>query len=193
VGHGRAADLSRGEPFGDQLVAGHQPNRQRQRRRPRHGLDQRRHDVEVERPRVDLADVGERRSESQVLEHGCLEPVDRGLVAEQVEHVLLGADRTLDAPQRVAPQQLVDPAKGLQQLLAGVGEPLAQRGRLRGHVVGSPGHDQRGVLGRSFGQPGQCRHHPVAYQLEGQPHLELLDVLREVARGHAHVGVLMAG
>jgi hypothetical protein len=125
--------------------------------------------------------------------HRLLEPVDRLGRTEQVELVLLGADRTLDAAQRVAPQQLVEALVGDEQLLAGVGEALAQGGGLGGHVVAAAGRHQRGVLGGPLGQAGERRHHALADQLQRPPHLQLLDVLGDVARGHAGVGVLVAG
>ena len=72
-------------------------------------------DVEVERAGVHLADVGEDVAEAEVGEHRLLQPVDGvGVAAEQVELVLLGADRALDAPQRVAGEQVVDPVVGLR-------------------------------------------------------------------------------
>ena len=83
--------------------------------------------------------------------------------------------------------------EGLQQLLAGVGEPLAEGGGLGGHVVAAAGHDQVGVLGGQLGQAGQRRHHPAPHQDQRGADLELLDVLGEVPGGHALVDVLVAG
>ena len=56
VGHGRRADLTRSEPLGGQVVAGHQPDGERQVRRPGSQLQQRRHHRVVQRAGVDLAD-----------------------------------------------------------------------------------------------------------------------------------------
>jgi hypothetical protein len=81
----------------------------------------------------------------------------------------------------------------LQQLLAAVGEALAEGGGLGGHVVAAPGEHHRLVLGGALGEAGQGGDHPGPDELEGGPHLQLLDVLREVPRGHALVDVLVAG
>ncbi len=113
--------------------------------------------------------------------------------AEQVQHVLRRTDRALDATQRVAPQQLLHPAVRDEKLVGGRRETLAQGGGLRGHVVRAPGHHQLAVL---TGQPAQARQHghrAVAHQLQGEPDLQLLDVLGEVAGGHALVHVLVPG
>ena len=49
-----------------------------------------------------------------------------GLVpAHEVEHVLGGTHGTLDAPQRVAFDQIFDAFDGDQEFLGGGGEPLA--------------------------------------------------------------------
>ena len=131
-------------------------------------LHEGRDDVEVERARVHLPDVGERGLEAEVARrrppraHATF--VGR---AEEVEHVLLRADRALDAAQRVAGEQLLDAAERLEQLLAGVGEPLAHRGGLRGDVVAATGHHERGVLGGPLGQPGERGDHPVADERRG--------------------------
>ena len=81
----------------------------------------------------------------------------------------------------------------LQQLLPGVGEPLAHRRGLGGDVVAAAGHHEGGVLGGALGQAGQRGDHPIADERQGGPHLELLDVLGEVPRGHAGVDALVAG
>jgi len=49
------------------------------------------------------------------------------------------------------------------------------------------------VLGRSLGQAGEGRHHPIADEGQGGPNLELLDVLRQVSRCHPGVDPLMTG
>ena len=60
-------------------------------------------------------------------------------------------------------------------------------------VVAPSDHDGPGVLRRQLRQSGQRRHRPGAQQLQGVTHLELLDVLGQVPRGHALVGVLLSG
>ena len=117
-----------------------------------------------------------------------------GLVAaDQVEHVLPGADRTLDAAQRVAVEQPVDPLVRDQQLLGHRGEPLAQGGHLRGDVVRPRGDRLVGVAGGQLAEPGQHGDHPGPDQAEGGDDLQLLDVLGQVTGGHALVHVLVAG
>jgi hypothetical protein len=59
--------------------------------------------------------------------------------------------------------------------------------------VAAPGHHQLGVLAGAAGQPGQHGQRPVAHVLQRQPDLQLLDVLGEVAAGHALVHVLVPG
>ena len=104
-----------------------------------------------------------------------------GVPAQQVEHVLGGADRTLDAAQRVAVEQLDDALVGQDQLVGRRGEPLAQGGDLGGDVVRATGHGQVRVLRRQPAQPDQGRDDAVPNDAERGPDLELLDVLREVA------------
>ena len=75
-------DLAGLEALGGQLEAGHEPDRGGQARRAGARLDEGRDDVEVERARVHLADVGEGGVEAEV-------GGDRGLEGGD----LLGASR----------------------------------------------------------------------------------------------------
>ena len=86
--HRRRADLAGLEALGDQLLAGHQPDRGGQRGRPGDGLDQRGDHVEVERARVDLADAGQHPGEAEVGGDRALQLGQLGRVTEQVELVL---------------------------------------------------------------------------------------------------------
>ena len=116
----------------------------------------------------------------------------RGRVAaEEVEHVLCGAHRALDPAQRVAGAQVFQPVVGDEQLVGGAREALAERGGLGGDVVAAPGQHQLGVLGGAAGQAGEDGDGAVAHVLQRQPDLQLLDVLGEVAAGHALVDVLV--
>ena len=192
VRHRRGPDLALPEPLGDQLQARHQPDRGGQVGRPGRELDQRGDDVEVERAWVDLTDAGEHPVEAEVPGHPFLE-VGEGHSgpAEQVEHVLGGAHRALDAAQRVAREQVVEPVERDQHLVGDGGEPLAEGGRLSRHVVRPPRHHERRVLAREPRQPGQGRDHPRAQQHQRGADLQLLDVLGQVARGHPLVDVLV--
>ena len=80
-----------------------------------------------------------------------------------------------------------------QQFVGDGGEPLTQRGRLRGDVVRAAGHDQLVVLGRAPRQSGQHRDALGSHQFQRGPDLQLLDVLGQVTAGHALVDVLVAG
>ena len=123
-----------------------------------------------------------------------LQAVDSGHVAvQQVELVLLGADRTLQAAQRIGGQQVRHPAMGRQEFLCGGGEPLAEGGHLGGHVVAAAGHGQALVFDGQPGQPGQGGHGAVQHQIQTATDLELFDVLGQVPRRHALVDVLMSG
>ena len=112
---------------------------------------------------------------------------------QQVQHVLLGAHRTLDAPQRVPGNQRLQPGGGLQQFLPRVGEALTEGGGLGGDVVGAPDHDPIGMGHRQLGQASQGGDAAVSHEFQGGSHLELLNVLGQVARGHALVDLLEAG
>jgi hypothetical protein len=143
---------------------------------------------------LDVADAGQRGGEPEVGGDPLLEPVEplRGAV-EQVEHVLAGAHRPLDAAQRVAREQLLDASEADQHLVGDGGEALAQRGGLCHDVVRAARHHQRLVLRGQPAQADQRRDDPVADQLQGGADLELLDVLGKVPRRHALVDVLVAG
>ncbi len=115
------------------------------------------------------------------------------VAAEQVEHVLRGADRPLDAAQRVAREQFLKPVEADEQFVGGGGEALAERGRLGGDVVRAPGHDEFAVLASELAQPRQDGDRPVADEFQAAADLQLLDVLGEIPGGHALVDLLMAG
>jgi len=83
---------------------------------------------------------------AEVLQHARLELVDLARIAtEQGKLVELRADRALQAAHRIAPEELLDPCVRQQQFLAEHREALAERGRLRGHVVRAPGDHQVAV------------------------------------------------
>ena len=88
---------------------------------------------------------------------------------------------------------MVEAVVGKEQLVARGCEPFAERRRLRGNVVRAAHHDELGVLGRQAGQPAQRGHDPQPDELERRPHLQLLDVLGQIARRHAFVDVLGPG
>ncbi len=132
--------------------------------------------------------------EAEVSRDPALEVGQPRLVAvEQVEHVLGGAHRTLDAAQRIAIQQLLEPLDRDQHLVGDGGEPFAERGGLGRDVVGPAGHHRGLVLGGEPGQPSKRGDRAVPEQRQRLADLELLDVLGEVPRGHPLVDVLVAG
>ena len=101
--------------------------------------------------------------------------------------------RPLDAAQGIALDQVVEARQRDQHLVGDRGEPLAQRRRLRRHVVRASGHHERRVLGGQLAEPRQGGDHPHPHQLQRLPDLQLLDVLGQVAAGHALVDVFLAG
>ena len=195
VGHGRRADLAGTEALGGQLLARHQPDgewRGRPGRRP------------PAPARVTTSRSSERGYTWPTLVSTASNPRCSAMrrssrsrrsasPSSRSSMVLLGADRALDPPQRVAGEQVVDPVQRLEELLAGVGEALAEGGGLRRDVVGAAGHHQVGVLGGPLGQTGEGGEHPAPHQHQRPAHLELLDVLGEVAGGHPLVDLLVAG
>ncbi len=194
VRHRGGADLALLEALGDELVAGHQADGLGQAGRRGGELDESGEHLEVQRPGVDLADAGQHVVEAEVAGDPLLQLGELvGVATEQVQHVLGGADRALDPAQRVPGDQLLQAAERHQQLVGHGREPLAEGGRLGGHVVRPAGHDQLGVLGGEPAQAHQHRHRTVADVLQGLADLELLDVLGEVPRGHALVDLLVAG
>ena len=112
---------------------------------------------------------------------------------EEVEHVLRRSHRSLDAAQWVAPDEVVNAGIGNQQLIGRRGEALAQSRGLRWHVVRTPGDCGVGVCDRQTGQALECRNGLVACEQQGFEHLQLLDVLGEIPRGHAEMDELMSG
>ncbi len=148
----------------------------------------------VERSRIHLPDAGENICEAQEFGDPAFQVGQPGGVpVEQVEHVLRGAHRALDAAQRVPVDQLGQPGQRDQRLLGGRREPLAQRRGLRGDVVAAAGHHQIAVQRRPLGQPRDHRDAVGVDEFQGAPDLQLLDVLGEVAARHALVHVLVAG
>jgi len=79
-------------------------------------LQQRGHDIKIERPRIDLPHTVERRIETEVPGNPPFELGNLLAVAQQIEHVLLGAHRALYSPQRVTLDQLIEATMRHQQL-----------------------------------------------------------------------------
>ena len=95
-----------------------------------------------------------------------------GVTAEQVEHVLRGAHRALDAAQRVAIDQVLEALEGDQQLVGHGGEPLAERGRLGRDVVGAAGQHGRLVL---RGEPREPRQDALGTRVPTTAGLDVHD------------------
>ena len=119
-----------------------------------------------------------------------LESVDQRGVAEQIEQVLLRTHRALDAPEWISADELVDAGVGLQQLLGGVGEPLAERRDLGGDVVAPTRHGGVGVLHREFGEASKGGDDPRPHELEAPLDLQLLDVRSMDLCGRRILGAL---
>ena len=106
---------------------------------------------------------------------------------------MLGADRTLDATQRIALDQLAQSTMSEQQFFAEVRETLADRRGLCGHVVAASGEHDVCCLFHATRQTRECRQDAITYQTHCRQHLELFDVLGKISRRHALVDVLVAG
>src|SRR5699024_1009630 len=120
-------------------------------------------------------------------------PQLRRVPLEQVQHVLCGADRPLDAPEWITREQLIHPVEGHEQLVGSRREAFPQCRGLRGNVVRTPGHHQLSILARQGSQTRQHGHDPGPQMLQRTTQLQLLDVFGEITRGHPHVHVLVAG
>ena len=126
----------------------------------------------VQRSRVDLTDAVQHCGETKVLGDTPLEfDEPRGVAVEQIQHVLRGAHRTFDTSQRVAVEQFADAPQGDQRLLGGRSKPLAQRGRLGGHVVAAPCHHQIPVARGPLRQPRCDRDTAAVGEFQGPPDL----------------------
>ena len=117
----------------------------------------------------------------------------RRVAAQQVEHVLAGTHRPLDATQRIAVDGFVDALQRDHELVGSGGEPLAQRGGLRGDVVTASGHHRRAVLRSMLDESCEHRDAVRVHVTQRLQDLQLLDVLGEVAARHALVDLLVPG
>ena len=106
-----------------------------------------------------------------------------------------GADRALDAAQRVAREQVLEPARRRPAARRRRREALAERGRLRRRRCAS-GRPSTSVvvLDGQRARGGRATATTLSRTISSDDaHLQLLDVLGEVARRHALVDVLVAG
>ena len=193
VRHRRGADLARAEALGRQLVTSHEAKRGGRARRSRDGLRDRRHDVEVERTGIHLADRVEHPRETEVFGNRLLELVDPIGIPEQIELVETSADRALQTAEWVASKEFLDPLKPDHRLFRNIGKPLAEGGGLGGDVVGAGDHHLACVALGERREAGKEGDETVAHDLERSPDLELLDVLGEITRGHSPVDVFVTG
>jgi hypothetical protein len=123
-----------------------------------------------------------------------LELVEPGEVAaEQVELVLLGADRALDAAQRVAGEEVLDPAGACSSSSPALANRLPRVVAWAGTLWAAAGHDRCRCARRPGRRAGPARDACGRGRARASADLELLDVLGEVAGGHALVDVLVAG
>ena len=193
VRHRRGTNLAFLEALRDRLVAGHEADRGGQRRRACTQLHQRGHHVEVERARVHLTHRVKDAVEAETFCDALLELRQLGLVAtHEIQHVLRGTHRALDAAKWESIQQFLNPFDGHQDLIGSRGETLAQRGGLRRNIVGASSHDQELVLASAVAHRLEQRDCLVAGQFQRLAHLELLHIFGQVARGHPLVDLLVA-
>ena len=114
-------------------------------------------------------------------------------MAEEIELIKAGPDRALQAPQRIAGEEVFETLDAQHGLFGHVGEALAQGGGLGGHVVGAGDHDLPGMTLGQPGEPGEQCNESVTDGLERSADLQLLDVLGQVSRRHAPMDLLMTG
>ena len=154
---------------------------------------QRRHHVEIETARIHLPDHPERSPETKVPQDPAFEFGHAiGPAAKQRQLVELRPDRPFQAAHRVAFDEIVQPLKGDQQLLAEHRQPFAKRCRLRRHIVRAAGDHQVAVR---LGLPGEREergHRLEMKDLERTVDLKLLDVLGQVATGQPEMDELPA-
>jgi hypothetical protein len=182
------------EAFRRQVEAGHQPQRRGQAAGPRGELVDGADGVEVEAARIDLSDGAEHLVESQhagdlAFERGHLRRVAR----EQRQEIELRTDRSLEPAQRVARQEIFETAQRAQHFGAEHRQALADRGRLRRDVVGAAGDHQAAILLDASRQLPQTRDVLDPQEAQRLQHLQLFDVLGQVAAGQPLVDVLEAG
>ena len=191
--HGGRADLAFLEALGDGLITGHQADGGGQRRRASTELDQRGQSVEVEGARVDLTNGVKDAVEAEAFSDFIFQGGQCGLITvKQIQHVLGGTHRALDAAQWVAGNQVFYTLDAQQHLVRSGGEALTQGRCLCGDVVGATCHDQRLVLGGLFRSAGGNGNGLVSHDLQRLQSLQLFNVFSQVTRGHALVNVLGA-
>ena len=167
VRHGGRADLAGFESLGDKLVACHEPDRRGEVGGGTGDLHQGGDDLEVEGAGIDLPSGDEHVVEAELVCDPAFQLVKLvGVAVEQVEHVLTGPHRPLDAAGRVAVNEIVDVPPGKEHLVDGGGESLAQGRHLGGDVVGTPCHGTLGVAAGEIGHPDQAGHHAFAHQAQ---------------------------
>ena len=120
-----------------------------------------------------------------------LQSIEVVLGSRQIQHVLGGTHRALNATQRVAAQKILGSINSNQQLIGGRGETLTQGGGLCGNVVGTASHHQATVFLGAHTDAGGDRNGLVSHELQGAVNLQLLDVFRQVTASHALVDVLV--
>lgn len=194
VRHGGGADLAFGEAFGGEFVPGHEAESLGEAGGGGGDAVERGDNLEVEAAGVDLADVGEDAGDAEVGGDAVFEVDDFvGVAFEEAELVELGADGAFEPADGVGVEELLELVGGEEHFFAEHGEAFAEGGDLGGDVVGTGGDDEVAVLVGTFCEAVEDGggFHPD--DLEGAVDLELLDILGEVAAGHAFVNVFVAG
>ncbi len=126
----------------------------------------------VQRSRVHLTDAVQHCGETKVLGDAAFEVAEAPRVTvEQIQHVLAGAHRPLDAAQWVAVDEFPDALERDQRFLGRRGKPLAQCGGLRGDVVAAACHHQIPVACGPLGQPRCDRDAAAVGEFQGAPDL----------------------
>ncbi len=193
VRHGGGTDLAFGEAFGGEFVAGHEAEGAAEGRGAGGDVAEGGDGAEVEGAGIDLADGVEGFGDAEVTEDALLELAGFGGVAiEEADLVHAGADGAFEATGGVGVDEVLEIAEAEEEFLAEHGEAFAEGGGLGGDVVSAGGEGDVAGFGGAFGEGGEGGDGFVPDDVEGTEDLQLLDVLGEVAAGHAFVDVLMA-
>ena len=191
--HRRRTNLALLETFGNGFSAGHQTDGMGQRRWASAQLNQCRYGIEIEGTWVNLTNGIENTIKAQVCcNAGFQLGQTRFIAIHEIQHVLCGTHRPLDAAQWVAAQQFAHALQSHQHLICCGSKTLTQGGGLSSHVVGTASHNQALIL-RCAGT-NRCNNSNalVAHKLQRTVDLQLLHVFGEVTRSHALVDMLMS-
>lgn len=148
VGHRGGPGLPLRKAFRGRLVTRHEAEGLGEGGRTAGEIDEGRHDAEVERARVDLADIGPGLREAEVFADLLVKRGHFfGVTIEERNLVHLGAHRALESTHGVGLEDGIEIVKGAQDFLAEHREALTKGRRLRCDIVGAGRDHEVGPLG----------------------------------------------